>query len=326
MYVVILAIEALRLANKYAGKREFDWVLVSDDGKPIEASNRMRIDCDASIGDERDLPYAFVVAGDDQTQPLTGRLRRELIRIGRSKTILGAIDSGVFLLAECRLIRGRSVAVHPAAMAAFSEKYPDVPVLEDAIVWDGSLLTCAGGMSTVGLMLSVIRKHCSKAIARSVADDMVAGVSSYGIPMMARRRTKSHAATTIDDIVELMQLAIEEPISLRALSSRTGLSRRHITRIFRQNLGRAPMHYYRTLRLNHAKQLLFQSDLAISKIAVASGFRSLSAFSRRFSAEFGRSPRNLLSSLRKDGNASAVPAHNSIKHVQLRSGGYLKKS
>jgi AraC family carnitine catabolism transcriptional activator len=80
------------------------------------------------------------------------------------------------------------------------------------------------------------------------------------------------------------------------------------------------MDYYRTLRLNHAKQFLFQSDLTISEIAVAAGFQSLSAFSRCFSAEFGCSPRQLLSNLRKAGNAAAVPLHNKHKRVQLHGG------
>jgi transcriptional regulator GlxA family with amidase domain len=113
MYVLVLATDALRLANKYAGERKFDWVLISDEGRPVEASNGIRMDCDIAAGDARDLNYAFVLAGDDQTRTLTRRIRQWVLRIGRSKTVLGAIDSGVFLLAECRVIRHRSITVHP---------------------------------------------------------------------------------------------------------------------------------------------------------------------------------------------------------------------
>jgi AraC family carnitine catabolism transcriptional activator len=322
LYVVVLATEALRLANKYAGRRQFDWALLSDDGRPIEASNGIQIDCDASVTDARDLAYAFVVAGDDQTRTLTRRIRHWLLRTSKSRTVLGAIDSGAFLLAECRLIRSRRVAVHPAATAAFREQYPGIVVRNEPVVRDGTLVTCAGGVSIVDLMLSLIQEHCSQAVARSVADDMVLSLSSAGTD----GRKKTHAAVSIEDIVELMRQAVEEPISLHTLSARTGLSRRRITRLFQRNLGRAPMRYYRTLRLNHAKQLLFQSDLGISKIAVASGFESLSAFSRCFSKEFGCSPRNLLSSLRKDGNASAVPLYNKSKRIRLGVAGYGAKS
>jgi AraC family carnitine catabolism transcriptional activator len=79
------------------------------------------------------------------------------------------------------------------------------------------------------------------------------------------------------------------------------------------------MAYYRKLRLNHARQLLFQSSLSVSEIALASGFRSVSAFSRCFAAEFGRSPRKLLANLRHAGHADAVPAENFRKRVGLRS-------
>ena len=319
MYVLVLATDALRLANKYAGERKFDWVLISDEGRPVEASNGIRMDCDIAAGDARDLGYAFVLAGDDQTRTLTRRIRQCLFRIARSKTVLGAIDSGVFLLAECRLVRHRSITVHPGAVAAFQEQYPDIAVCKDPVVRDGTLVTCAGGLSVVSLMLSLIREHCSQAVARSVAQDMVLSGSSTGGRPITQAIDRSSETSSVDEVIQLMEQAIEEPLSMHSLSTRVRLSRRQITRQFQQNLGRSPMDYYRTLRLNHAKQLLFQSDLTISEIAVAVGFQSLSAFSRCFSAEFGCSPRQQLSILRKEGNAAAVPLHNKHKRVQLHS-------
>jgi transcriptional regulator GlxA family with amidase domain len=320
MYVLVLATDALRLANKYARERKFDWVLISDEGRPVEASNGIRMDCDVAAGDARDLDYAFVVAGDDQARALTGRIRQWLLRIGRSKTVLGAVDSGVFLLAECRVIRHRSITVHPGAVSAFQEQYPDIAVREDPVVRDGTLVTCAGGISIVSLMLSLIREHCGQAVARSVAEDMVLGGSSTGGRPITQAIDQNSSTSSVDEVIQLMEQAFEEPLSLQTLSMRVRRSRRQITRQFQQSLGRSPMDYYRTLRLNRAKQLLFQSDLSVSKIAVTVGFQSLSAFSRCFSAEFGCSPRQLLTSLRKEGNAAAVPLGNKYKRIPLRRG------
>ena len=39
----ILATEALRIANQNSGKDLFDWVLASETGKPVRASNGMRM-------------------------------------------------------------------------------------------------------------------------------------------------------------------------------------------------------------------------------------------------------------------------------------------
>jgi transcriptional regulator GlxA family with amidase domain len=319
MYVVMLAAEALRLANKYVGERRFDWAFISDRGSPVVASNGIRFECDVAPGNAGSLAYAFVVAGDDQSRTLTPVLRHWLRRVDRTRTILGAIDSGVFLLADCRLIKGRRITVHPDSGPALREQYPDIRLAADSVVRDGSLLTCAGGVATIDLMLSLITGHCGAAVARSVARDMVLNETGE----LGREGTKERAIdrvnTGVSGIARVMEQAIEEPLTLHAISERFAVSRRHITRLFRQSLGRAPMDYYRTLRLNHAKQLLFQSDLSVSQIAVASGFQSLSSFSRSFSTEFGCSPRSLLSELRQKGNSGLVPSSHQRKQIRLVS-------
>lgn len=315
MYVLVLATDALRLANKYVRERRFDWVLISDEGLPIEASNGIRIECDVATGDDRDLNYALVIAGDDQARALTKRVRNWLLRIDRSRTVLGAVDSGVFLLAASRLIRNRAVTVHPDAASAFAEQYPKVELRKGPVVRDGALLTCDGGLSIVNLMMSLIPEHCGPAVARSVADDMVVPGRITGdrpTPTLARH----DGSTSVDEVVQLMERAIEDPLSLRALATRAQRSRRQITREFRHHLGQSPMEYYRKLRLNRAKQLLSQSDLTVSDIATAVGFRSLSAFSRSFCVEFGLSPRRMRANLHEEGNAASVPSVN--RHKRLR--------
>ncbi|CCV15901.1 GlxA family transcriptional regulator [Mesorhizobium sp. STM 4661] len=318
MYVVVLATEALRLANKYAGRRVFDWQILSEDGHAVEASNGIAVDCDAALRDAPELAYGFIVAGDDQARTATPQMRRWLVRAGGKGTVLGAIDSGVFLLAEARLIRERNVTVHPVAAAAFREQFPEVNVQERPIVVDGSLITCAGGMATVELLLMLIERHCNAAIARDVASDMVS--SNAAFPPLGRLTTDTldgdHGAS-LEKILEIMRRSVETPLPLHALARHVGFSERQFARVFHRATGEAPMAYYRKLRLNHAKQLLFQSDMAVSEIAFASGFRSISAFSRCFTAEFGRSPRKLLAELRASGNVQAVPARNFTKRVRL---------
>lgn len=318
MYVVVLATEALRLANQYAGRRVFDWQFLGD-GAAVEASNGIRVDCDAALSEAADLAYAFVVAGDDQTRTLTPRIRSALVRIAGTGTVVGAIDSGTFVLAEVRLIRGRKVTVHPLAASAFREQFPDVALQDGPVVVDGPLITCAGGVATVRLMLTLIERHCGAAVARDVATDLVLPTPEIGSRGRARTQDREEGRDDrLETLLQVMRQSIEAPLSLPALSRRAGLSERQIARLFERAVGEAPMAHYRKLRLNHARQLLFQSSLSISEIALASGFRSVSAFSRCFAAEFGRSPRQLLTKLRDAGHADAVPAENFRKRIRLR--------
>ena len=70
--------------------------------------------------------------------------------------------------------------------------------------------------------------------------------------------------------------------SLEGLAERMNIGTRQLRRLFVQHLGAPPMAVHSTQRLLFAKQLLTETDLSITEVAMASGFASL----RRFNAAF----------------------------------------
>ncbi len=70
--------------------------------------------------------------------------------------------------------------------------------------------------------------------------------------------------------------------SLQTLSERLGVGSRQLRRLFVQRLGVPPMSVHQTRRLLFAKQLLTETALPVTEVALAAGFRSL----RRFNAAF----------------------------------------
>ena len=52
-----------------------------------------------------------------------------------------------------------------------------------------------------------------------------------------------------------MEANIAEPLSLAEISQVTSISRRHVERLFGQNLGRSPARYYLDVRLERARRL-----------------------------------------------------------------------
>jgi AraC family transcriptional regulator of adaptative response / DNA-3-methyladenine glycosylase II len=87
---------------------------------------------------------------------------------------------------------------------------------------------------------------------------------------------------------------------LPQIAARLGVTDRHLRRIFRQAHGVTPIDYLSTQRLLLAKQLLTDTDLPVTQVALASGHASL----RRFNAAFVQRYRLNPSALRKQ----AVPA------------------
>ena len=69
------------------------------------------------------------------------------------------------------------------------------------------------------------------------------------------------------------------------------ISHRQLDRLFRRYVKKAPAAYYRDIRLDRARGLVTQTEMALSQVALASGFASQVHFSRAYRARFGLPPR-----------------------------------
>jgi transcriptional regulator GlxA family with amidase domain len=87
-----------------------------------------------------------------------------------------------------------------------------------------------------------------------------------------------------------MEANVADPLSLDQLAGIAGVSPRQLNRLFQTHLGRSTMRYYRDLRLDKAQNLMRNSPLSLTEIALASGFASSSHFSRVYAASFGQPP------------------------------------
>ena len=92
--------------------------------------------------------------------------------------------------------------------------------------------------------------------------------------------------------IEVMENHLSDTLNLNQLASRIGLGSRQLNRLFRKYLNQTTMTFYKELRLNLAKQLLGQSSLSITEIALSSGFTSSAHFSQAFNLQFSISPTN----------------------------------
>ena len=85
-------------------------------------------------------------------------------------------------------------------------------------------------------------------------------------------------------------------IALPQVAQRLGVTDRHLRRIFLECHGVAPIDYLTTQRLLLAKQLLTDTQLPVTQVALASGFGSV----RRFNAAFAERYRMNPSALRRE--------------------------
>lgn len=80
---------------------------------------------------------------------------------------------------------------------------------------------------------------------------------------------------------------------LAQLAERVGLGERQLRRLFVDRLGAAPLGVHGTRRLLFAKQLLTETTLPITEVALAAGFGSLRRFNAVFLETYRMAPREL---------------------------------
>jgi AraC family transcriptional regulator, carnitine catabolism transcriptional activator len=79
-----------------------------------------------------------------------------------------------------------------------------------------------------------------------------------------------------------MAATIDEPKPCTKIAEMVGVLERHLQRMFQKQLGSGMAQVYHLLRMERVHQLVQQTDLTITQIAVACGFSSLEVFSRTY--------------------------------------------
>ena len=92
-------------------------------------------------------------------------------------------------------------------------------------------------------------------------------------------------------VLEYMEHHFADNIGLQTLAQEAGISLFHFTRLFKAKLGVTPHRHVVRLRMQHARLLLRQTDLAISQVALESGYTHVGHFAAAFKREAGMLPR-----------------------------------
>jgi len=286
------AIEPLRLANRIAGRKLYDWTVLSETGGPVLSSNGVCITPDAGLGEvSRDA--AIIVCGGAgvkaaTTKPVLAWLRRE----SRRGIAMGAVCTGAQTLALAGLLDGRRCTIHWENRDSFEEDFPDIELSHTVYVIDANRYTAAGGTASTDLMLKLIAGKHGSEIANLAADQMIHTAlrsdrdeQRLSIPTRIGVRHPK-----LGTVIAMMETNIEEPISPGVLARDVGLSTRQLERLFRRYLNRSPKRHYVELRLQKARNLLLQTDMSVINVALACGFASPSHFSKCYRALYQTTP------------------------------------
>lgn len=294
------AVEPLRAANRLSGSALYSWQLVSVDGEPVTASNGVRVQPDGDINSARDRAVIVVCAGLGVERFDDARLNRWLRGKASSNAALGAICTGSWVLARAGVLQGYHCTIHWENVEGFVEEFPHLHLTATLFEIDRHRFTCSGGTAPLDMMLHAIRQRHGDALAIRVAEQMLHSIPRQPLDpqrLSLRHRTGlSHPKLLA--VIAQMEAFLENPVTLDELGIEVSLSTRQLERLFRNQIGVTPKHYYLQLRLKRAQFLLHQTSLPILQVAVACGFTTGSHFAKTYRTMFGESPRVARASLR----------------------------
>jgi transcriptional regulator GlxA family with amidase domain len=260
-------------------------------------------------------------------------MRRWLRRNGGAGVRFYAATCGPFLLAEAGLLAGHQAAIHWELIPALSEQCPDVRILEQICVVDRNITTCAGHCAIADMMVELVQSEFGECLAQALAEELMIPISRLrSAPQRPSRASVDGRLIDgrIGEALRIMQDRLEEPVSVKAIAGRVGLSIRQFEKLFIRGLRQSPAARYVDLRLERARELLCYTDMAIREVSIACGFNSLAVFCRTFKRRTGQTAggvrksyrvnfhRARVSVLSATGKSASAPAPRTLDAAVLR--------
>ncbi len=112
-------------------------------------------------------------------------------------------------------------------------------------------------------------------------------------------------SNTVSRALALIETGALDEADVAALAERLGVGDRQLRRLFKVHLGASPLGVAQTRRVHLAKQLIHETDLPMTEVALAAGFGSVRRFNEIFQRLYRRSP----AALRRRANPRDAQTH-----------------
>lgn len=308
-------IEPLRAANEIVGYEAFDWLILSEDGATVTSSARVVFQADAALAEASAFEQLYLLSGPSSEFASPTASRGRLRWLERHGVALGAVSGGVFPLARAGLLEQTKISVHWCYAAAFAQEFPNLDAINEVISIDGRRTTVSGAAAAFDLALHLVGERLGEGVSTEVAcwfqHAIVRGQGvSQKVPTVRSESTDDMLPASVREAVEIFAQHIEDPIKVADAAEMIGVSARQLERMFRKSTGRSPLHYYRAMRMNAARQLVLYSNDNMTSIALAVGYASATPMIQNYKEIFGIHPsadRDKINLFRVRKNA-AVPA------------------
>jgi len=196
---------------------------------------------------------------------------KAFIKWANDGATLSAACAGTFVLAESGLLNQQRATTTWWLAPMFRERYPKVLLDEsNMVVTSGKVVTAGAALGHMDLALWLIRR---------VSPELASLTGRYLI-VDSRPSQTAYALTDhlmhSDPVVHLFERwargRLARGFSLDSAAKAVGASKRTLTRRLQSVLGKSPMSYFQSLRVERAVHLLKTSKASVDEIATKVGY------------------------------------------------------
>ena len=284
-------LDVFAAANGFLPEEEhYRCLLVARRTSPLRSANGMWMTADLDFEEACRLFHTVLVAGGPglPDRPADEAMSEWLSRWGTQAERYGSICNGTFALGHAGLLDGRTVTTHWQCSAQLADRFPATRVEHDRIyVRDDRLVTSAGVTAGIDLTLALVAEDHGAAVSLACAKGLVVvaqrqGGQSQFSPLLL---PPSDLTTPLGKVQAYVTDHMREAFPVERLAEIAGVSPRSIARLFVRDLGMTPHEFVEDVRIDHARQLLEATALAMKAVAFECGYASpdqmRSAFQRR---------------------------------------------
>lgn len=283
------AVEPLQACNRLLGESNF---AIHHLGLGAAFSSGLALPGTSLAESAEAFDWLLVVGSHAPSRGLPDDLLANLAERCASIPVLGGLASGSLVLADAGLLDGFRATLHGLPAAELRQRYAGVRLADDVFCVDRNRLTCRGATAAQDLMIWTIGRELGRDVAEALAQWFVrerVGEPELGAGTELDQPTRTEQPA-LAEAVDLMFANIEEPLSGDDIAGHVNLSRRQLERLFRKYLDTVPSRYYLKIRLDKARELVRNSGLSLTEIAMACGFSSGAHFSTTYRNAFGLTP------------------------------------
>lgn len=288
----VCALEVLRAANKLSGRELYRWDVMSASGGLVPANNALETMTDEGPVAGQKYQSLIIVSGTYPDKATVPKTRNQIRQLARHGTSIGGISTGAWIMAEAGLLDGYRCAIHWENAASFAEAFSTIELTKSVFEIDRDRYTCAGGTSSLDMMLQFVARdhghHLATQIAHFYQHERIR--TAGDLQAEARDTVIKIKSEKLLRVINVMEANVEQPLDSMELAAHANITPRQLQRLFKEHTGYSPNRYYLDLRLRHARLLLLQTAMPVIDVAVAAGFVSHAHFSKCYRHLFDVTP------------------------------------